>query len=106
MVSPTSEPAGAAPHGHCRPAQVVSRTSCWRLVDGWVQLTHGLVLEQVFLPQLLTYPNPTDPLNGEAASLAMRDLPAYHARIRSLLPAHLEDTAHLEESSSPRRHFC
>ena len=37
---------------------------------------------QVFLPQLLLYPNPTDPLNGEAAALMMRSPEHYAARIR------------------------
>lgn len=35
---------------------------------------------EVFLPQLLRYPNPTDPLNGEAAALLMRDPKGYDAR--------------------------
>ena len=35
-----------------------------------------------FLPQLLLYPNPSDPLNGEAAALMMREPEAYAARIR------------------------
>mmetsp|Transcript_2294 Transcript_2294/g.4913 ORF Transcript_2294/g.4913 Transcript_2294/m.4913 type:complete len:110 (-) Transcript_2294:307-636(-) len=35
-----------------------------------------------FLPQLLAYPNPADPLNGEAASLLLRDPPAYAQRIK------------------------
>lgn len=37
---------------------------------------------EVFLPQLLLYPNPTDPLNGEAAALMMREPEHYEARIR------------------------
>lgn len=37
---------------------------------------------EVFLPQLLLYPNPTDPLNGEAAALMMREPEHYAARIR------------------------
>ena len=36
----------------------------------------------VFLPQLLLYPNPTDPLNGEAAALLMRDPAGYQQRVR------------------------
>jgi ubiquitin-conjugating enzyme E2 H len=36
----------------------------------------------VFLPQLLRYPNPTDPLNGEAAALLMRESTAYEAKVK------------------------
>lgn len=38
---------------------------------------------EVFLPQLLRYPNPADPLNGEAASLLMRDPKAYAKKVES-----------------------
>lgn len=36
----------------------------------------------VFLPQLLMYPNPTDPLNPEAAALMLKDPKKYEARIK------------------------
>lgn len=39
---------------------------------------------EVFLPQLLRYPNPTDPLNGEAAALLMRDSGAYETRVKGM----------------------
>ncbi|CAD6503584.1 BgTH12-03244 [Blumeria graminis f. sp. triticale] len=37
---------------------------------------------EVFLPQLLRYPNPTDPLNGEAAALLMREPKGYDAKVK------------------------
>lgn len=37
---------------------------------------------EVFLPQLLLYPNATDPLNGEAAALLLREPEQYQAKIR------------------------
>jgi hypothetical protein len=37
---------------------------------------------EVFLPQLLRYPNPTDPLNGEAAAMLMRDPPSYEQKVK------------------------
>ncbi|KAL8860528.1 MAG: hypothetical protein Q9178_003188 [Gyalolechia marmorata] len=37
---------------------------------------------EVFLPQLLRYPNPTDPLNGEAAAMLMRDPKTYDVKVK------------------------
>lgn len=40
---------------------------------------------ETFLPQLLLYPNPTDPLNGEAAALLMREPQAYNQKVKGTL---------------------
>lgn len=37
---------------------------------------------EVFLPQLLRYPNPNDPLNGEAAALLIRHPKEYEAKVK------------------------
>lgn len=37
---------------------------------------------EAFLPHLLRYPNPSDPLNGEAAALMLRDPKGYDSKVR------------------------
>jgi ubiquitin-conjugating enzyme E2 H len=37
---------------------------------------------ETFLPQLLLYPNPTDPLNGDAARLLLKDLDKYNEKVK------------------------
>ena len=44
---------------------------------------------EVFLPQLLRYPNPNDPLNGEAAALLMRHPKEYEAKVKGESIDHL-----------------
>jgi len=39
---------------------------------------------EVFLPQLLRYPNPTDPLNGEAAALLIREPKNYDVKVKGM----------------------
>ena len=43
----------------------------------------------VFLPQLLLYPNPSDPLNGDAANLMMTDKEKYDETVSQILLIHI-----------------
>lgn len=48
----------------------------------WSPMFDLINVFEVFLPQLLLYPNPTDPLNGEAAALLMRDPEKYNQKVK------------------------
>ena len=39
---------------------------------------------EVFLPQLLRYANPSDPLNGEAAAMLMRDPKSFETKVKGM----------------------
>eukprot|EP01122_Echinamoeba_exundans_P006167 TRINITY_DN1687_c0_g1_i2.p1 TRINITY_DN1687_c0_g1~~TRINITY_DN1687_c0_g1_i2.p1 ORF type:complete len:192 (+),score=42.57 TRINITY_DN1687_c0_g1_i2:180-755(+) len=49
----------------------------------WSPMFDLLNVFEVFLPQLLLYPNPSDPLNGTAAAMHMRDPEGYKAAVKS-----------------------
>jgi len=64
----------------------------------WSPMFDMINIFEVFLPQLLRYPNPNDPLNGEAAALLMRHPKDYEAKVREYvrLYATLEEIEKVE----------
>lgn len=61
-------------------------TSFLVMIAGFETISTDLTnVFEVFLPQLLLYPNPSDPLNGEAAALMMRDRTAYEQRVKGIM---------------------
>jgi ubiquitin-conjugating enzyme E2 H len=48
----------------------------------WSPMYDMINIFEVFLPQLLRYPNPSDPLNGEAAALLLRDPKNYEVKVK------------------------
>lgn len=50
----------------------------------WSPMFDMINIFEVFLPQLLRYPNPTDPLNGEAAALLIREPKSYEAKVKGV----------------------
>ncbi|GAA5933971.1 uncharacterized protein JCM15063_000520 [Sporobolomyces koalae] len=48
----------------------------------WSPMFDMINIFEVFLPQLLRYPNAADPLNGEAAALLMRDQKSYDLKVK------------------------
>ncbi|RBR25956.1 uncharacterized protein FIESC28_01229 [Fusarium coffeatum] len=49
----------------------------------WSPMFDMINIFEVFLPQLLRYPNPTDPLNGEAAALLIREPKSYDVKVKA-----------------------
>ena len=54
---------------------------------------------EVFIPQLLRYPNPTDPLNGEAAALLMREPKSYDAKVKGMSGTNLQSRGVLTDGA-------
>jgi ubiquitin-conjugating enzyme E2 H len=47
----------------------------------WSPMYEMINIFEMFLPQLLRYPNPNDPLNGEAAALLNRSVEDYNNKV-------------------------
>jgi len=62
----------------------------------WSPMYDLINIFEVFLPQLLLYPNPTDPLNGDAAALLLKEPERYKAKVSEYLKKYAA-----EESAPP-----
>lgn len=68
----------------------------------WSPMFDLLNVFEIFLPQLLLYPNPSDPLNGDAASLMMKDKKQYEQKVKEYCERHAkkENISTVEEDSN------
>ncbi|KMZ63392.1 putative Ubiquitin-conjugating enzyme h [Zostera marina] len=81
----------------------ISGSVCLDVINQkWSPMFDLVNVFEVFLPQLLLYPNPSDPLNGEAASLMLSDKATYDSKVKEYIERYAkpEDIGSKPEESS------
>lgn len=75
-----------------------SGTVCLDVINqAWTALYDLSNIFESFLPQLLAYPNPVDPLNGDAAALYLHKPEQYKDRIRDYIRKYATEEALKEQ---------
>lgn len=72
----------------------VSGSVCLDVINqAWTPLYGLMNVFDIFIPQLLRYPNASDPLNGEAAALLMGQPQLYEQRVKEYVQRYASDLA-------------
>ncbi|KAG7527678.1 hypothetical protein FFLO_06694 [Filobasidium floriforme] len=72
----------------------ISGSVCLDVINQtWSPMYELVNIFEIFLPQLLRYPNPSDPLNGEAAALLMRSPDQYNTRVKEYVKKYASQEA-------------